>query len=116
MAHCWAESLGGCSDKISKEHIVSAGMFPEPILNVKGLPWCQNEFKEIPVASFVKKVLCEYHNQYLGKEIDRAGIATMSAFREEVLLNNARTSMKPIRWTIKEFRIDGRGFEGWCVK
>jgi len=101
---------------MSKEHIISAGMFPNPILCVKGLSWCPNDFKEIPVASFTKRILCERHNEFLGRKIDRAGIAAMTAFRDEVLINNARTAMKPIRWTIKEFRIDGRGLERWCVK
>ena len=116
MTYCWAESLGGCSDKISKEHIISAGMFPDPTVHVKGLSWCPDEFKEIPVATFVKRILCAYHNQYLGKKIDRAGIAAMDAFRDEIKLTNARKAMKPIRWAVKEFRIDGRGLERWCVK
>jgi hypothetical protein len=112
---CWAQSLGDCSDKLSREHIVSEGMFPEQILRVKGLHWCLEEFKEISVSNFVKKVLCERHNNSLS-DVDQSGIDAMNAFRDEVQINNARTAMKHVRWTVKKFEIDGRGLERWCLK
>jgi hypothetical protein len=36
MTYCWVESLGDCSDKLSREHIVSEGMFPDQVLRVVG--------------------------------------------------------------------------------
>jgi hypothetical protein len=112
---CWAESLGDCSEKISREHIVSEGMFPEQILLIKGLHWCENEFKEISVTNFVKKVLCGWHNNSL-TDVDQSGIDAMTAFRNEVQVNNARAPMKAVRWTVKNIAIDGRGLERWCLK
>ena len=116
MSTCWAEKLGGCSDKTSREHIVSAGIFPEgEPLRVKGFPWCRNEFKEIGMPSFTRKILCERHNNYL-THTDEAGIKAMNVFRQEIEINDARVKMKPRRWTVKTFSIDGRGFESWLLK
>jgi hypothetical protein len=53
MGYCSAEALGNCSDTISKEHVVTEGMFPGRTIFVKGLPWCLNEPKEIGIASRV---------------------------------------------------------------
>ena len=115
MKDCWAKALGDCSDKISKEHIISEGMFPGLEILVKGFSWCSDEFKEIRIETFVKRLLCEYHNHTL-RLTDNAGIDAMKAFRAEVQLYKARNAMKPIRWTVKKFRIDGRGLERWCLK
>ena len=91
-----------CADKASREHIISAGIFPEGTIHVKGFPWCRDEFKEIGVSSFTKKVLCEQHNNTL-THADEAGISAMNVFRQEVHINNARDKMKPRRWTVKKF-------------
>jgi hypothetical protein len=115
MPNCWAERLGGCVDKASREHIISAGIFREGAILVKGFPWCRNEFKAIGVSSFTKKVLCERHNNTLA-HVDEAGIAAMNVFRQEVHINNARSAMKPRRWTVKKSQIDGRGLERWFLK
>jgi hypothetical protein len=115
MTHCWAEILGDCSDKISKEHIISEGMFPGLDILVNGFSWCREAFKEIRIETFVKRILCEHHNHAL-RVIDNAGIDAMKAFRDEVQITNARKTLKPIRWTVKKFQIDGRGLERWCLK
>ena len=115
MTNCWAKALGGCSEKISREHIISDAMFPGPIVRVKGLSWCPDEFKEIGVANFAKKVLCEQHNNSLS-DVDQAGVAAVKVFRDEVQIHNARNAMKSIRWTIRRFEIDGLGLERWCLK
>lgn len=115
MAKCWAEKLTGCAEKASKEHIFSAGIFPEGGIRVKGFPWCKDEFKDISVASFTRKVLCEHHNNTL-THADEAGIRAMEAFRQEVQIGNARKKLKPIRWTVQKIHIDGRGLERWFLK
>jgi hypothetical protein len=112
---CWAEKLGGCADKASREHIISAGVFPEGTIYVKGFPWCRDELKEIGVSSFTKKVLCERHNNALAR-VDEAGIGAMKVFRQEIQIGNIREQLKPIRWTVKKFHIDGRGLERWFLK
>ena len=40
----------------------------------------------------------------------------MQCFRDEVPLYLARNKMKPIRWTLQKFQIDGTGLERWCLK
>ncbi len=112
---CWAEKLGGCADKKSREHIISAGIFPEGTIYVKGFPWCRDELKEIGVSSFTKKVLCEWHNNTL-THVDQAGIGAMNVLRQEVQISTAREKMKPRRWTVEKFQIDGRGLERWFLK
>jgi hypothetical protein len=112
---CWAESLADCSDKLTREHIVSEGMFPDQVLRVKGMPWCLDEFKEISINNFVKKVLCKHHNESL-TDVDQAGRSAMKVFRDEIRLKDTRKAMKPRRWSIETFQIDGRGLERWCLK
>lgn len=115
MTKCWAEKLDGCAEKASKEHIISAGIFPEGIIRVKGFPWCKDEFREISVASFTRKVLCQHHNNIL-TDVDAAGIKAIEAFRQERQIRNAREKTKHIRWTVKRIHIDGRGLERWFLK
>jgi hypothetical protein len=112
---CWAEKLGGCADKASREHIISAGIFPGGTIYVKGFPWCPDDLKEISVSSFTKKVLCEWHNNTL-THVDQAGIGAMNVLRQEVQISTAREKMKPRRWTVEKFQIDGRGLERWFLK
>jgi hypothetical protein len=112
---CWAESLGDCSEKLTREHVVSEGMFLDQIIRVKGLSWCLEEFKEININNFVKKVLCKHHNSSL-TDVDQAGSTAMKVFRDEIRLKDARNAMKPHRWLIETFQIDGRGLERWCLK
>lgn len=115
MGYCWAEALGDCSNTLSKEHIVTEGMFPDERIIVKGLPWCLNEPKEIGIASFTKRILCRKHNSMLS-EVDDVGIDTISKFREEVKLRQARSEMPARRWQVVHFQFDGRGLERWFLK
>lgn len=115
MTNCWAESLGDCSDKITQEHIISGGMFPDQNLLVKGFDWCMDDFKEVSPNSLVKKVLCKHHNSLLS-EVDQFGINAMTVFRQEVVIKKARSAMPQIRWTVKTFQINGSGLERWCLK
>lgn len=38
MGRCWASCLGDCSDKISGEHVITAGIHLSETMKVKGLP------------------------------------------------------------------------------
>jgi hypothetical protein len=114
MGYCWAEALGNC-DAISREHIVTKGMYPDQTIFVSGLPWCLNEPKEISMVNFTKKILCRTHNSMLS-DVDDAGIDAINKFREEVILNKARSAMAPRRWTVVRIQFDGRGLERWFLK
>jgi hypothetical protein len=112
---CWAESLGDCSDKLTREHLISEGMYPDQTLRVKGLSWCKDEFKEIPITNLVKKVLCRHHNGTISY-VDQVGANTINAFREASRVREERAQMGPRRWRIERVQIDGYGLERWCLK
>ena len=97
MKKCWAVSLGDCSDKISGEHILTAGMFPGDTVHVRGLSWCPDKPKEIGLASLVKNVLCTAHNSRLSP-VDEAGIHTFDTIREFIRLGQARSNVALRRW------------------
>jgi hypothetical protein len=115
MKKCWAASLGDCSDKISGEHIVSAGLFSGGKILVKGFPWCQNEPKEIGLASLVKNILCTKHNSELSIA-DEAGVQAFDTFRESIRLQRVRLAMKPMQWRVSRFKLDGWQLERWFLK
>jgi hypothetical protein len=116
MAECWAKSIGNCSDKLSREHLVSEGVFPDQMLIVQGWRWCKNEPREISINGLASKILCKSHNSLLS-DVDRAGIDAMNVFREADKVRKARAAIqRPMRWRIKTFTIDGSGLERWCLK
>jgi hypothetical protein len=116
MAECWAKSIGNCSDKISREHLVSEGVFPGQMLTVQGWHWCKDEPKEISINGLASKILCTNHNS-LSSDVDRAGIDAMNVFREADKVKKARAAtQRQMRWTIEKFTIDGSGLERWCLK
>src|SRR6266581_2523260 len=115
MNDCWAACLGDCSDKISREHIITAGLFPDDKIIVQGLPWCRNERKEIGLAALTKKNLCTKHNSNLSV-VDDAGISSMNVLREATQLTNLRIRHKITRPRIMRFQIDGRALERWFLK
>ena len=62
---CWASSLGACSAKISREHIISASQFGgAKAITLSGLPWCPKP-KTVGLASLVANNLCSKHNSDL---------------------------------------------------
>jgi hypothetical protein len=112
---CWAACLGDCSGKISREHIITAGLFLDDKITVQGPPWCRNEPKEIGLAALTKKNLCTKHNSDLSV-VDDAGISSMNALRRATQLTNLRVKHKITRPRILRFQIDGRALERWFLK
>ena len=115
MSDCWAKSLGNCSDKISREHLVSEYLFLDDEMNVQGFPWCKEKSVKVGLASLTAKILCRQHNSDLS-DVDTAGGKAFGAFRESRLLANIREKRPKYRWSIVRTEIDGRGFERWCLK
>ena len=115
MRKCWAESLGNCSDSLSREHTVTAGLFPADVVNVQGLSWCKIEPKSVGLASVTRKILCGTHNNALSP-VDSAAIAAFDVFRECVRLTNARELVKETIWRVVHMPIDGSGLERWFLK
>lgn len=115
MNDCWAFCLGDCSDKMSREHIISAAMFLSDTIVVQGLPWCRDERKEIGLSSFTKKILCTKHNSDLSV-YDTAAKESIETLRESTRLSNLRMEGKRKHTRIVHFPIDGVALERWFLK
>jgi len=115
MQSCWAAPLGDCSDKISREHIITNGVFIDDGVRVKGLSWCLDEFKTIGLASLVRNVLCTAHNSRLS-EADNCAIAFRKAICDSIYLSEARKLQRPQVWKVERFPVNGYSLERWCVK
>lgn len=115
MKKCWAACLGDCSEKLSGEHIVTAGIFSSDKVNVHGLPWCKDAPKEIGLASAVKNVLCTGHNSRLSP-LDDAVIEVFNALRDAIRLSDVRSKLSKRRWTKTYFDVNGVKLERWCLK
>ena len=110
MKTCWAKNISSCSGKISREHLISKGVFEKQFLYVKGLPWCKGEEKKVSIASLTSKVLCKFHNNALS-EVDKAGINAIRVF--ESILPEKYRSLETAPF---EKRINGHLFERWLLK
>jgi hypothetical protein len=115
MKTCWAACLGGCSDTISREHLVSRNLFVDEELTVEGFPWCKGQSVKVGLGALTSKILCKKHNSDLS-DVDAIGGKTFAAFRETRRLANIREKKQKYRWTIVRTTIDGLGFERWCLK
>lgn len=114
MTKCWAAWLGGCSDKISREHTITKAMFLDEELTVSGMPWCV-EPKKVGLANLTAKILCVAHNSALSP-LDQEAVKFAEALRESFRLLQVRLSAKSKRWTFLKFPIDGPRMERWFLK
>lgn len=103
MRKCWAKSHSPCGEGISREHLISAGVFDQTTIFIQGFDWCPEE-KEVGLAAIVSKILCRKHNSILERS-DRAGIAAVAAIEETI---------DPGKNTVSY--IDGLEFERWLLK
>lgn len=114
MGGCWANCLGNCEGKITREHLLSESLFDGPLITATGIPWLSGQTKSIPLNSFVSKILCEFHNNTLGLDVDKAGA---SAFRNITKIDKLLAAVKksdPQR-TIP-IVVDGLLLERWFLK
>jgi hypothetical protein len=114
MAECWAAALGSCSNKISREHLLSEGLFVGDAIRVQGFSWCK-EAKEIGLSSFTSKILCKKHNEDLSP-VDDGGSSAFRVFREMRRLANVRRSIRPQIWKVVRYSISGKLLERWFLK
>lgn len=115
MSVCWALTLGDCSQKISREHLVSRALFQGDEITVQGFAWCKGESKQIGLANLTSKILCRKHNSDLS-EVDDAGAKAFASMREMMGLSNVRSAMKPRIWNIERRYVDGHLLERWFLK
>src|SRR5665213_2855249 len=78
---CWAACLGNCSNKMSREHIVTKAMYLDNEITVSGMPWCADEPKTVGMAGLTAKILCVAHNSALSK-VDEEAVRFARAMRE----------------------------------
>lgn len=115
MERCWANSLGDCGGPLSDEHIVSAGLLPEPIVSVWNMDWCKGETREIPRDRLVKRILCRDHNERLSP-YDSAAKDTAELIDEWQRVEQVRRGLKSRRWNVTHYEIDGTKLERWLLK
>ena len=115
-SRCWAHTLDECSLKISREHLISASLFPDTnSVTVSGFPWCKGETKTVGLASVTSKILCSKHNSLLSPLDSEAG-AAFKAFNDSAILANKRLSEKASKFKVRHFRINGALLERWLLK
>lgn len=72
---CYMRSTKDCSQKISREHYMSASVLRliDEMIDVSGLPWITpGESRAIGIQALAAKVLCERHNNALSP-LDKEG-------------------------------------------
>ena len=115
MSECWAAPLQNCAGKISREHVITRGIFPDDELLVQGFDWCRDGPAKMSLSGLTRKILCVKHNSDLSTA-DEAGIAAVEEFREFVRLGMARSKAKPRPWRLVRYTIDGFELERWFLK
>lgn len=115
MSECWARALGGCSSKLSREHLVSQNLWLGKQLRVKGFPWCRDKWREVGLASLTAKILCQAHNTKLSP-VDVAGRDLFDAFRRAREVQTAREADPTRRWPFRQRQVEGPMVERWFLK
>ena len=115
MRRCWARCLGDCSDKLTREHIVTRSVFLGDTVKVEGFPWCEGKVKEIGLANLTAKVLCGGHNHALS-DVDTSAAKAFADIRERDRLTNVRQKMKPRLRSPRVFTLNGPMLERWFLK
>lgn len=115
MIECWAKAAGNCSNKMSREHFLTRNFTGEDNrCRITGLSWPKGD-KNIPTkALYSTKLLCTYHNEELGRGVDKIGGDVAEVFKEAFERMIAREEGKQLE--AKYVPFDGRQFEKWVVK
>lgn len=115
MEKCWARCLSDCKDGITKEHLISASLFPKAKgIFVQGFNWCADTQIEISIASLTAKILCKHHNNNLSKLDDAAGHAFNNFEFISKLMHEAVSTNSRIR--VKESHVNALLLERWLLK
>ncbi len=113
---CWANSLGACSVKLSREHLISASVFPNSKgITVFGFPWCREKPITVGLSSLTSKVLCLSHNSLLSVLDTEAG-NVYRTFNEMSELVNKRASLNEQKFKVRHYRFNGPLIERWLLK
>lgn len=108
-AKCYLNSTEGCSDQISKEHLISQAVLKiiaEKSIEISGAPWLKGETKTLSFGSLVSNCLCNAHNNAL-TNLDAAAGKFFDALRKCGTTENG----PPL-----EFIFNGHDIERWMLK
>lgn len=106
---CYMLATHGCSDTLSREHLISEGVLgvlAEKTVTVTGLPWLKGQTKELPFSALVASNLCTRHNSLLSP-IDDAGAKLFEAVQ-----TCGTTAASPSL----EFLLSGHDVERWLLR
>lgn len=112
MTNCFLEGFGTCSEKVSREHYVSATILrsiaPEGGLAVGGLAWQKDPatLQGIGIGSLQSKILCQKHNSILSAYDEEA-----SKFFKHLLALDKEPNDVPASTS-----LDGEKTQRWMLK
>lgn len=115
MERCWAQAIGGCGSKLSREHYVSGSLWPDANIEVVGLNWCRTEPRRVGLGSLTAHILCDVHNAGLSPADSAAG-AAFETLRRMMALNREREASRHRKWKLVRHEIDGPSLERWFLK
>ena len=112
---CWAHHLGLCSGPITDEHLISKGLLGRTVrVESAGAPSFQSPGVTLPTRRLVSNILCEKHNQELGRTADWAAIRMKAALRHLNAPNRVKGSTAP-RLPMPR-KISGTNLARWACK
>jgi hypothetical protein len=111
---CWASCIGGCSDKKSREHLISNCLFPSGSVIVEGLPWF-NGPKRVSSNSLASNILCMHHNNSLSP-VDAEGGRVLKTIRQFNILIRERKGLRAEQFDTVVYNINGNLFQRWFLK
>jgi hypothetical protein len=118
---CWARSLGTCLGPITGEHYVSKALFAD-VIEMRGFPWCREEFKAIGNDNAKSHILCEFHNNSLSSTDSEAkrfrdGLPGLFSQKPIERPKQGRVKKKVLSSTRHRFFVlDGQLFSRWLCK
>lgn len=111
LRECWAKELGGCSHKLSKEHIISDAAVGDVVLFVT----TDGSQQTIGAGSLTISTLCTNHNSALS-QLDKEGAKLINAVRAYRSTPLDRLVLSPGSQAEYRVEIDGHLLERWAIK
>lgn len=111
---CFARTTNNCSDDLSKEHFISAGILRQLNTNgglaVAGAPWLlPGESRRVPPAALSARVLCKRHNEALSP-LDQVAVDLFMFLERLFDVTRLRSKERLTKL------ISGTGLELWALK
>jgi len=106
---CYLRAEGTCSDKISREHLVSESVLKvlaEKEVEITGLPFLKGEKKRLGFGALTTNKLCRAHNSALSP-LDSAGAFFFSA---------VQTCGTTVAGESQHFLLSGHDLERWMFR